>query len=87
MSKSAVPHKQFQTGYGRKHTVIKDNLYLYLFWVHTEMSCIVKVRMSMTISDVFDLAVVSYFSVIDGSGGSLSTCCSVVTHRWAASIL
>ena len=86
-SQLVFPHNHFETGYSGKHSLIKDELYLYFFNVHITMPRIEKVTMVLTVSDVIDLSLPLCSSVIDCSGGSVKICCSDILCGWAASAL
>ena len=68
--------KYWNNGWNEKHTIIKDELHLYL--MHTEMRKTVKGAMAMIVIGIIDLAVFSCFSVFDCSGNNVKICCSGV---------
>ena len=47
-----VSNNKFETRGIGKHSLIKDELYLYLFHANTEMLKIMKVTISMVVSDI-----------------------------------
>ena len=84
----AVPLNHIEIEYGGKDSCISDELYLHFCRMHMKMIRMVKVTMTMMVIAIIVLTVLSCSSLIDGNGGSIKVCCSVVVHGWAtASVL
>ena len=81
MFECAFHYTNFEIRYSGNHTPIKDELYLYFFYMHS----VVKITMAMAVSDAINL-LFSYVILLSMVVVVVSRYAGVA-HDWAASVM